>query len=83
MTVVKSMALMRAGIDTCTAFDAKFIVVKYFRFETDAFRVVAPPASQRTSFQKNRGPDARTIMNREMLNIGNKTADCFRHCRCT
>ena len=22
------------------------------------------------------------VMNREMLNIGDKTADCFRHCSC-
>jgi hypothetical protein len=80
MAVVKGVTVMGAGIYTGAASDAEFIVVENFRFKTDAFRVVTPLAFQRTSFKKDRGPNAGTIMNREMLNIGDKTADCFRHC---
>ena len=77
--VVKGMTVMRAGIDTGPAFNAEFLVIKNLGVETDAFRIVTPTAFQRTSLQKNRGPDARSVMNRKMLNIGDKTADCFRH----
>jgi hypothetical protein len=79
MAVVKGVTVMGAGVHTGAAFDAQFIVVKNFRFETDAFRVVTPLAFQWTSFEKNRGPDAGAVMNREMLNIGDKAADGFCH----
>jgi hypothetical protein len=63
LAVVKGVTFIRADINTGTAFEAELIVEKDFRVETDAFRVVTPPAFQGATFKKYGGPYAWTIMN--------------------
>jgi hypothetical protein len=61
--------MMRAELNTITATDAAFFVVNMLRCDGPSFRIVAPPAGQRTSLEKNRRADTGTIMNGKFLYV--------------
>jgi hypothetical protein len=56
--------LMRTGLaflDAPAAVDAILLSERYGLLPNESFRVVAPGALKRASFEKNSGPDARTV----------------------
>ena len=53
------------------ALDAVGLDPLNFKLLKQAFRIVAPPAIQRTAFHENRGSDARAIMDCKAFNIKN------------
>jgi hypothetical protein len=59
----------RTHIDTFVAVGAAGFKVKKLGHRALGFRIAAPQTVQRTSFQKNGGPDARTVLNRKSLYI--------------
>jgi len=65
--------MMRAEPDTFTATDAAFSVVDMLHCDAQSFRIVAPPAGQRTSLEKNRRTDTGTVMNSKFLYVENDT----------
>ena len=73
----KTKCLFRAACDALPAADASFFFVSHKGLRFNAFRVVAPPAGQRASFHKDRGADARAVMDRISFNVEYKTCGHF------
>ena len=64
---------VRARQDTIAAVNAAFIKVVYFRLVGLTFGVVAPAAVQRTTLEKNRSSDSRTIVQGETHDVEDET----------
>jgi hypothetical protein len=65
--------MMRPELKTFAATDTAFSVVNMLRCDGPPFRIMAPPAGQRTSLEKNRRADTGTIMNGKFLYVENDT----------
>ncbi len=72
--ILKRMGMVGACIYACAAGDAASRGIADFRTEQAPFRVMAPEATQRASFQENGCPDAGAVMDGKTLNIEDETA---------
>jgi len=61
-------ALTTRGETSATA-DASFRVEHDFRLEMNTFRILAPEATERTTLEKSDCSDARSIVDREPLDV--------------
>ena len=62
-----------------TAMDAFLGRVGDFCLRTDGFRVVAPGTGEGATLQKNRCPDARSVIKGKAMNVGNQGQLCDFH----
>ena len=74
--VVEDMGAMRADRRAVAALDALVGEKRQFRLRLAALRIVAPTAAQRTALQKNRRPDARSVMHRKAFYIDQSAFHC-------
>ncbi len=70
-TVMQFMGMVRACFDAFTARDTPIGKITKLRLGMLPFGVVAPEALHRTSFEEHRCADARSIVQREALNVEN------------
>ena len=74
--VVEDMGAMRADRRAVAALDALVGEKRQFRLRLAALRIVAPAAAQRAALQKNRRPDARSVMHRKSFYIDQSAFHC-------
>jgi hypothetical protein len=68
---------LRANLRAGPAINTFALDVGQIFFSVYAFRVMTPEATQRTALKKYRGPDPRTIMDAEILDIKDSAGKLF------
>jgi hypothetical protein len=74
--VAEDVRSMRADRRAVAALDAFVGEKRQFRLHLAALWIVAPTAAQRTALQKNRRPDARSVMHRKAFYIDQSAFHC-------
>jgi hypothetical protein len=72
LAAYKLQALSGADSDTCPATNAAALILCDFSFRVDGFRVAAPGAAKRASFQKEEGPYPGTVVKAIPLDVDDR-----------